>query len=222
MDFSSRSSQQPQSVRPVTPGVSSDDGGEKRSNKRGKTGAFTSDSVMKLGSIFLLLVVAVLVAALAGLIYTSKPASQEKFINGTELQAVFLNNGQVYFGNVNSINQDYVTLTNVYYLQNSSTNQTSQNAASNQNVSLVKLGCELHAPEDKMIINTSQVTFWENLKGSGQVAQAVDKYKKTNPNGTCNNTTSNPTSTDNTSNSTTTPNNSTTTPNTTNDTTKKP
>jgi hypothetical protein len=60
-----------------------------------------------------------------------------------------------------------------------------------------------------MVINQSQVIFWENLKTDGQVAQAVKKYKEQNPNGqqcnTANNTstgtgTTNNSSTNNSSN----------------------
>jgi hypothetical protein len=47
----------------------------------------------------------------------------------------------------------------------------------------VKLGCELHAPFDQMVINRDQVTFWENLQDDGQVAKAVATFKKENPNG---------------------------------------
>jgi len=44
----------------------------------------------------------------------------------------------------------------------------------------------LHGPEDQMLINRDQITFWENLKSDGQVAKAVGDYVKANPNGqTC-------------------------------------
>ena len=42
---------------------------------------------------------------------------------------------------------------------------------------LVKLGQELHAPEDQMVINKDQILFWENIKDSGKVVQAIDAYK---------------------------------------------
>jgi hypothetical protein len=34
-----------------------------------------------------------------------------------------------------------------------------------------------------MIINRSQVTFWENLNKDGKVAQSIESFKKQNPNG---------------------------------------
>ena len=49
----------------------------------------------------------------------------------------------------------------------------------NNNLVLQKLGKgELHSPEDKMIINASQVTFWENIQDSGKVVEAIKKYKE--------------------------------------------
>src|SRR5262249_1164726 len=127
----------------------------------------------------LLFVVALLIGAVAWMTYATQPMSQAKFIDDSNLQPVFLNTGQVYFGNVRSLNKDYLVLTNVYYLQSSSTT----NASSNQNVSLVKLGCELHMPYDRMVVNTAQVTFWENLQGDGQVAKAVKQFQQQNPDG---------------------------------------
>lgn len=133
----------------------------------------------------LLFIVALLVAAVVWFIYSSSPASQSKYVDASKLQAVFLNTGQVYFGNVTSFNKDYLVLTNIYYLQ-SSNSSSSSSSSSNQNVSLVKLGCELHKPYDEMVVNTTEITFWENLQADGQVAKAVQQFEKQNPNGqTC-------------------------------------
>ncbi|KKS44450.1 MAG: hypothetical protein UV05_C0006G0014 [candidate division CPR1 bacterium GW2011_GWA2_42_17] len=38
-------------------------------------------------------------------------------LNVDNYQAVFLTNGQVYFGQINSINDNYVKLSNIYYLR---------------------------------------------------------------------------------------------------------
>lgn len=125
-------------------------------------------------------------ALLVGLILTvwaggTKP--EDKYVDNNRLQAVFLNTGQVYFGNIKSLNSKYVVLTNIYYLQTSSNGSSSSSSSSNTSVSLVKLGCELHEPLDQMVINRDQVTFWENLGDNGQVAKAVATFEKQNPNG---------------------------------------
>jgi len=120
----------------------------------------------------------------------------------TVYQAVFLTNGQVYFGKLNQwstmIGHDLV-LTNVYYLQAgdsskqtpkqleapSSAKSTSQLTTPTPTptptapeLSLIKLGSELHAPEDKLVINRSSVLFWENLKENGKVVRAITNFKQ--------------------------------------------
>lgn len=151
---------------------------------KGKTGG--RDDLLALGSRLgtniLLFIVALLIAAVAWFTYTARSVPQAKLIDGSKLQAVFLNTGQVYFGNIQALNANYLVLGNVYYLQ-SANSTTNQQQSSNQNISLIKLGCELHKPYDEMVINTREVTFWENLQSDGQVAHAVSQFQQQNPNG---------------------------------------
>ena len=122
---------------------------------------------------------ALILAALALWFWSTGPTSESSQVNTKEYQAIFLTNGQVYFGKVGTINHDYLTITNIFYLQsNSSTSSTSSpQPSTNNNLTLVKLGVnELHAPEDKMVINQSQVSFWENLKSSSKVVTAIGQY----------------------------------------------
>ncbi len=153
---------------------------------------------MKIGQVvFGAIILVLVVALLAYLTFNNSNSSNESsYVKSNQLQAVFLNTGQVYFGNLKSINSNYFVLDNIYYLQTQSSGSTSTSSTSGSSVSLVKLGCELHAPYDQMIINSSQVTFWENLKSNGQVAKAVAAFEKANPNGqTCSNTNSTASST---------------------------
>ncbi|HET7630591.1 MAG TPA: hypothetical protein VFK03_04420 [Candidatus Saccharimonadales bacterium] len=112
-------------------------------------------------------------------------------VNKDEYQAVFLTNGQVYFGKLKDVNGNYLGLSDVYYLQvnqtlqpkggdNSGDNSKAADAANSDNsqLKLVKLGNEIHGPEDQMQISAKQVLFWENLKGDGKVAQAIANYQK--------------------------------------------
>lgn len=133
----------------------------------------------------LFLVVIILVIALLVTVVFSKPKSQDSYVYTNKLQAVFLNTGQVYFGNITRINQQYLVLTNIFYLQTSggTASGSSSSSTTPTKVSLVKLGCELHAPYDQMVINMNQVTFWENLQSDGQVAKAVAQYDHTYPHG---------------------------------------
>lgn len=180
MEFMSRVTQpQPQPSRMSGPApVESPRAGEHGPKRHPREDLLSKGSWI--GTNALLFVVALLVAAVVWLIYTASPATQSRYVNSNKLQAVFLNTGQVYFGNIHSINKEYLVLTNVYYLQS---NNTSGNNSSNQNISLVKLGCELHRPYDTMVVNLTQVTFWENLQSDGQVGKAVAQFQQQNPNG---------------------------------------
>jgi len=104
-------------------------------------------------------------------------------------QAVFLTNGQVYFGKVSDKTSAYVRLTDIYYLQvtqpplQGSQSQTQQQQQQQQpQISLVKLGKELHGPDDKMDINKDQILFIEDMMDDAKVVQAIREYKA-NPNG---------------------------------------
>lgn len=99
-------------------------------------------------------------------------------------QAVFLANGQVYFGHLKERTSKYPVLTNIYYLQvNQNLQAANQNTNTNTNtnepqVSLIKLGDELHGPKDEMYIAKDQILFWEDLKEDSQVVTAIKNYKK--------------------------------------------
>ena len=100
------------------------------------------------------------------------------FDNKDAYQAVFLTNGQVYFSKVEKENKDFITLSDIYYLR---VQQNLQPAANNQgdqpSISLVKLGNELHGPEDVMYVNMEHVLFIEPLKIDSNVVQAIRKDK---------------------------------------------
>jgi hypothetical protein len=102
-------------------------------------------------------------------------------IAGDKYQAVFLTNGQVYFGKLHQIGGNYYKLSNVYYLQATQSNDGSSNpqqaATANSGVQLIKLGNEVHGPEDSMVIERSQVLFFENLKNDGKVVDSINKYQ---------------------------------------------
>jgi hypothetical protein len=178
MDFSNRNAQA-QPAAPSAPATSAAGGAKKgRKNDNGK---LTRIGIVAAVVALAVILIGVIVLATAG----SNTKTEDEYVDNTKLQAVFLNTGQVYFGNVKTLNNKFFVVTNIYYLQTSNTAATGANANANANtsVSLVKLGCELHEPFDQMVINRDQVTFWENLQDNGQVAQAVKTFEKQNPNG---------------------------------------
>lgn len=132
-----------------------------------------------------ILIAILAVAAVAGLVVLvlifSRQFSGGTAIDSSKYQAVFLSNGQVYFGKLQNSTGEYLKLIDVFYLQTTAETttqnpQTTSNA--NNNVELVKLGSEIHGPEDQMLINQSQVLFYENLKPDGRVSQSITNYSK--------------------------------------------
>ena len=107
--------------------------------------------------------------------------SQEEFFtpqispDPTRWQAVFINNGQVYFGRLQRSQGDYTLLKNVYYLQVSQTLQPASSTTRSA-FEIVKLGGELHGPEDEMYFLKSAILFWENMRPDSQVVQAINNF----------------------------------------------
>jgi len=189
MDFMNRSNapaqhHEAEPTSPVGPAASGINVKRSSNNKKsfGDDGKWT-----RIGIFAGVLAIVVLFIALIILIGANNNNSGDKseasYIKTSKMQAVFLNTGQVYFGNITTLNNNYVVLTNIFYLQTASngSGSSASSSTSNSNVTLVKLGCELHRPYDQMVINRSQVTFWENLQSDGQVATAVATYQKNNP-----------------------------------------
>ncbi len=98
-------------------------------------------------------------------------------------QAVFLTNGQVYFGKMSDANGNYADLKDIFYLQvvqpplQGSGQAAAAASQAQPQISLVKLGNELHGPVDEMRISRAQILFYEDLKADGQVVKAIEAYK---------------------------------------------
>ncbi len=91
-------------------------------------------------------------------------------------QAIFLNNGQAYFGHLIRRGDDMYLLANVFYLRSSPA--LDESAPAGTSFDLVKLGGELHGPESAMHIPQSAVLYWEDLRADSQVVQAIEKSEK--------------------------------------------
>jgi hypothetical protein len=100
-------------------------------------------------------------------------------VKANQYQAVFLNSadGQVYFGKLTQLNKDYYKLTDIYYVRVTTVQPSDTASDSTQQISLAKLGSEIHGPEDAMYIAKDNVMFWENLKEDGQVVTAIREYQ---------------------------------------------
>lgn len=105
--------------------------------------------------------------------------------NVSDYSAVFLTNGQVYFGKIQRDSTDtQLDIVDIYYLQvgnqsvqqSGSTPTPSPSASAQPDIQLVKLGKELHGPNDRMHINRQQILFTESLKNDSKVIAAIKDY----------------------------------------------
>ncbi len=93
----------------------------------------------------------------------------------TEYQAVFLDNGQVFFGKLSDVGSPYLTLRDVYYVQTLVEREKKEPA----NI-LVKRGSEWHNP-DFMRINNRHVLVIEPVGSDSRVAQLIKEAKSATP-----------------------------------------
>ena len=173
MDFKMQSNQQTQ---PQSQGsVASRHAGNGGSNGSGSRKMLTA-----------LVGLVVLVVVVVGLLFAWQAknggSTGATGVEKDKYQAVFMTNGQVYFGKLAKVDAGYTELTDVYYLQVQQSVQPGSeeaNAANNEQpqVSLTKLGNELHGPTDKMHISKDQILFWENLKDDSTVVKAIKDYQ---------------------------------------------
>ncbi len=99
--------------------------------------------------------------------------SQRIASNPDAYQAVFLDNGQTYFGKLSPRFGRTVRLSDVYYFD---FHTNAQNAAADAtpDMKLLKLGSEVHGPESFMDINAEHILYTEDLRADSKVAQAID------------------------------------------------
>jgi len=84
-----------------------------------------------------------------------------------EYQAIFLANGQTYFGRYYDRIGAYAKIEDVYYLQQ--TEAASADAA--PDTKLIRRGKELHAPAARMLVPKTAILFVEDLTASSPIAQ---------------------------------------------------
>lgn len=98
----------------------------------------------------------------------------------SDYSAVFLANGQVYFGKLAAPTSQYVTLTDVFYLriqqQLQPPSEEDEESVPKRETQLIKLGEELHGPVDEIKINRDQVLFIERMKADSRVVQGIKKF----------------------------------------------
>ncbi len=130
------------------------------------------------GNSFLLKLVKLLllVAILCGVALSAKYYFDMQKRDPLQYSAVFLVNGQVYFGKIKYNNSHEMLLTDVYYLELNQDGSTPNSVADNH-FSLIKLGSELHGPTNEMYINKNQIVFYENLRKDSKLVESISGMK---------------------------------------------
>lgn len=137
----------------------------------------------KISRVAIIVAIAAVVVAL-GAVLVWKVAMSPTLVKKDQYQAVFLTNGQVYFGKLENGGPQFLRLEDVYYLQTNQDPQKNSDAAktdsADQTQTLIRLGKEIHGPDNEMLISRDQVLFFENISNDGTVGKAIqsDKQKK--------------------------------------------
>ena len=104
--------------------------------------------------------------------------SDQKLTFSTEYQAVFLDNGQVFFGRLENAGSAYPLLKDAFYVQT----QTNPDTKEVKTV-LIKRGNEWHGP-DMMYINSRHIVAMEPVSPNSRVAQLIKEAKAQKGGGT--------------------------------------
>ena len=88
-------------------------------------------------------------------------------VGATRYQAVFLQNGQTWFGSFRDRIGPYVAMDTVYYVQT----KTSQDADVPPTSQLIKRGNELHGPDRSVLIPKTAILFIEDLRDDSPIAK---------------------------------------------------
>ena len=123
-------------------------------------------------------VIGVLLAAL--LVYGTVAHSEGYLPFGQrddQWSGVFLTNGQAYFGHFYSGPGDYARLREVYYVLATQLQSQDPNIAPQTQLSLQRLGGEIHGPTQEMKISKQQILFTEELRADSPVVTSIAQLK---------------------------------------------
>jgi hypothetical protein len=102
-----------------------------------------------------------------------KPFGQSNSAKDTDgYWAVYLDSGQIFYGRKDKQNQNYVTMNNVFYYQ------PGVRSVKAENIRIIKVGTEIHQPQDYIYINKQHIERQEQLSDDSKVVEAIKKYNE--------------------------------------------
>ncbi|MEK9167707.1 MAG: hypothetical protein AAB613_03130 [Patescibacteria group bacterium] len=94
-------------------------------------------------------------------------------------QAVFMADGQIFFGYASDLHNQVVLLKDVYYLRSQPSLTPADDKApapSTSSVDLIKLGDEIYGPSGVMRINRDRISHIDDMKSDSQVNQKITEF----------------------------------------------
>lgn len=189
-------------IRPSANLLKKEEEGSKVEKVEGPKNSMNKTTILfALTTTLLLIVVGFLVIkpkiSLPSISLPSFSKSSVKEVKASGYQAVFLSNGQVYFGKLTGFSGSEPVLKDVYYLkvgtvlepgtaekqgdvkvEGKTTKEATVAAVPRSALTLVKLGEEIHGPSDEIKLNKDQILFVENLRDDSKVVDAIKKYQQ--------------------------------------------
>lgn len=114
------------------------------------------------------------------LINKSGSFKSENTFNPDVYHAVFMSNGQVYFGKITGMTSQFATVEDIYYLQRTTApiqpiGEDDEIVDPESEIQLVKLGGEIHGPTDRMDINRDHLLFIEELRSDSRIVITIQE-----------------------------------------------
>ena len=94
-------------------------------------------------------------------------------VGAARYQAVFLENGQTWFGHYRDRIGPYAAMETVYYVLTKASQDTDVPPTSQ----LIRRGNELHAPDPQVLIPKTAVLFIEDLRDDSPIAKYMDQQR---------------------------------------------
>jgi len=111
-------------------------------------------------------------------VFSGCAKSDQKIKIDTEYKAVFLDNGQIFFGRLEEVGPSYIMLKDIFYVQ-SQVIQQDKDKKEVRNI-LIKRGSEWHGP-DLMYVTTRHIVVIEPVSPTSRVAQLIKEAKAQKP-----------------------------------------
>ncbi|HET8568877.1 MAG TPA: hypothetical protein VFM93_07825 [Candidatus Limnocylindria bacterium] len=98
-----------------------------------------------------------------------------------EWSGVFLTNGQAYFGHFYGAPGEYVILRDVHYVLATQLQSQDPNQQQGTQLTLQRLGSEIHGPTNEMRIAKTQILFIERLRPDSPLLAAIVQLRSAPP-----------------------------------------